>query len=222
MTDEELYQQIEEYSEESNLVYERIHEHVEASIVKHAQEKKRRKKFFAGIMSVVAVLIITLAIVLPIVLQPQEPGQEQEIRYSDAEELSYDMLDSNLKEYFATNNLPLLYLDWYEDAEALFAARYYEEGKESDTVYLYENYTDGNGYHVQLSVMKRNIVIESIEGQFDDNQTTKVGDTEILYIIQRNFTLAKFEYEGYKYYLQIDDEVPFEFLVEAIESMFNN
>ena len=72
MTDEEIYQQINEHAEAANALYEKIHEQVEASIVKHAQTKRRRKKIFAGIMSVAAVLVVTLAIVLPIVVLPQE------------------------------------------------------------------------------------------------------------------------------------------------------
>lgn len=223
MTDEEIYQQIEEYKDEANVFYKRVHEQVEASIVKHAKEKKRRKKFFTGIMSVVAVFIITLAIVLPIVLRPQEQGQEQEIRYSDTLELSHEDLNYNLKEYCAINNLPLLYLDWYEYAEELFTARYYEESKESETVYLYEDYTDGNtGYHIQISVMKHNIVIESLEERLEVIKTTTVNDTLITYTLNRNWCMAKFEYQGYKYYLRIYDEITLDFLVKTIESMFNN
>ena len=219
MTDEELYQQIEEYREESRAVYERIHEQVEASIVKHAQAKKRRKKLLTGIASVAAVVIVVFAIVLPIILQPQE----QEVRYSDVDTLLRETLSYNLKDYNAVNNKSLLYLDWYEDAEYLFTARYYEEGKENDTVYLYETITDGNtGYRIQLSVMRRNIVIDSFDARFDSIQTTQIADTEIIYVLHKKYGIAKFEYENYKYYLEISDEITLEFLVETIESMFNN
>ena len=219
MTEEEIYQQIEEYSEESNALYERIHEQVETSIVKHAQTKKKRKKFFVGIMSVAMVLVVTLAIVLPIVLRPQE----EEVRYNDLTELTLDNLDCNLKEYYKRNNLSLLFLDWYEYAEDLTTERYYEKGKENDTVYLRETFTDGNtGYLIQLSVVKRNIVVEILDNPFEEPQTTSISGTEVTYILNRNWSLAKFEYNGYKYYLEIRDEVPLEFLVETIESMLNN
>ena len=220
MTDEELYHQIEEYREESQAVYERIHEQVETSIVKHAQAKKRRKKLLTGIASVVAVVIVVLAIVLPIALQPQDEA----IRYADANTLIPAELDCNLKEYYSINKLSLLYLDWYENAEDMSTMRYYEEGKESDTVYLAETITDGNsGYTVQLTVMKRNIVIDSFDGKFDNNQTTNIGDTQIYYVLQRDCGLAKFEHDGYKYYLEFnEDELTLEFLVETIKSMFNN
>ena len=219
MTDEEIYQQIEEYREESDALYERIHEQVESSIVKHAQLKKRRKKVFTSVLSVVAVLVVTLAIVLPIVLQPQD----EEIRYNDVNVLLHEDLNFNLKEYYANNNLSLLYLDWYNDAEYLFTARYYEEGKESDTVYLYETITDGNtGYSIEISIMKRNIVVESYEEKYDEFKTTSIGNTQVIYILNRSRALAKFEYQGYKYYLQINDEITLDFLLKTIESMFNN
>ena len=220
MTDEQIYQQIEEYSEESNALYERIHEQVEASIVKHAQAKKRRKKLFASLLSVAAVFVVTLAIVLPIVLQPQE----QEIRYSDASVLTYDTLDYNLKEYYAANNQSLLYLDWYEYAEELTTLRYYEEGKENDTVYLYESFTDGNsGCPVEISVMKRNIVVESLDNRFHEPETTNIGNVQIVYTLSRDWAVAKFQYQGYKYYLLINEEATtLEFLTKTIESMLNN
>ena len=219
MTDEELYQSIEEYSEESDALYERIHEQVESSIVKHAQKKKKRKKLFVGMLSLATVLIVTLAIVLPIVLQPQE----QEYRYSDANVLLPENLDCNLKEYYNQNHLSLLYLDWYEYAEDLKTSRYYEEGKETDTVYLSEVFTDGYyGYFVNLSVMKRNIVVERFDNRFEEFETTVIGDTQIVYVLNRGQALAKFEYQGYKYYLEIKDEITLDFLVKTIESMFNN
>ena len=222
MTDKEIYQQIEEYGEESNALYEKIHEQVETSIVKHAQTKKRRKKLFTGILSVAAVFIITLAIVLPIVLKPQDVPDE-EIRYSNIDSLSFEKLEFCLKDYYSITNQKLLYLDWYEDAEYLYTARYYAEEKANDTVYLYEKITDENsGSSVEISVMKRNIVIESIEDRFDEFEITNIGNTQIFYVLRKNRSMAKFEYQGYKYYLEIDEERTLNFLVKTIESMFNN
>lgn len=222
MTDEEIYQQIEEYREEAHELYESIHEQVETSIVKHAQAKKRRKKLFASILSIAAVFVITLAIVLPIVLKPiDEP--DEELRYSDADALSYEILNYNLKEYYAVINQSLLYLDWYEYAEERLTERYYEIGKENDTVYLHESYIDGyTSCRIELSVMKRNIVIESLDEVLEEFETINIGRTQISYVLRKNRGMAKFEYQGYKYYLKIEDEITLEFLVETIESMFNN
>ena len=219
MTDEEIYQQIEEHSAEANALYERIHEEVETSIVKHAQAKKKRKKLWTGILSIAAVVLVTLAIVLPIVLQPQDDT----IRYSDASELSIDVLDYNLKEYYANNKLSLLYLDWYDFEEDRKTMRYFEEGKESDTVYLSEIITDGNaGRTIQLSVMKQNIIVDSLDGMFNEPQTTNTNNTQIQYELLKNSSIAKFEYQGYKYYLEIKEKTTLDFLVKTIESMFNN
>ena len=219
MTDKELYQQTGEYSEEANALYERIHEQVEASIVKHAQVKRRRQKLLTGILSFAVVLVVTLGIVLPITLQPQD----EEIRYNDKNALTYDTLDCNLRDYYVRNNQSLLYLDWYDDAEYLFTARYYEEGNENDTVYLRETITDGNtSYSVELSVMKRNIVVESLEDKFEEAKSTTLNNIQITYVLNKSRGLAKFEYQGYKYYLQINDEIELDFLLDTIKSMFNN
>lgn len=220
MTDEEIYRQIEEHGEEANALYERIHEQVEASIVKHAQTKKRRKKLFASIFSIAAVVVVTLAIVLPIALQTQD----EEFRYDNADMLLHDELNCNLKQYSEITNISLLYLDWYESAEYLLTVRYYEEGKERDTVYLSEIITDENtGCRVELSVMKRNIIVESLDARFEESETTSIGNTQVIYRLNRNRALAKFEYQGYKYYLQLNDEgITLDFLLKTIESMFHN
>ena len=220
MTDEEIYQQIEEYREESDALYERIHEQVEASIVKHAQAKKRRKKLFTGILSIAAVLVVTLAIVLPIVLQPQDDM----VRFNDPNDLLPEELNCNLKQYYEMTNQSLLYLDWYKGAEESLTVRYYEPGKESKTVYLSERIIDANiGCSVELTVMSRKYVVESFDERFDETQTTNVGKTRIIYKLTKDWGLAKFEYKGYKYYLKINDEnITLNFLVETIESMFNN
>ena len=223
MTDKEIYQQIEECREEADALYERIHEQVEESIVKHAQTKKKRKKLFAGILSVAVVLVVTLGIVLPITLQPQSQPQDEVIRYSDADVLLPDELNCNLKEYYADTNQTLLYLDWYEDAEDVLTFRYYEDGKKSETVYLHETVIDGNsGRIVELSLMKQNIVVESLDELFEEFQATNINNIQVVYALNKSMALAKFEYQGYKYYLKIDDEITFDFLVETIESMFNN
>ena len=219
MTDEEIYQQIEEYREQATAFYERSHEQVETSIVKHAQKKKRRKKFLTGILSVATVIVVTLAIVLPLVIQPQE----RESRYNNLEELLDETLDCTLKEYYLTNNQVVLCLDWYEHADDLYTARCYEKGKQSKTVYLYESFVDGNtGYGVEITVMKRNIVIEYLDDRFEAYQTTTINNCQITYAMGRDFSLAKFEYKGYKYYLKIIDSTSLDFLVQTIESMFNN
>ena len=223
MTDEEIYQQIEEHSAAADALYDRIHEQVESSIVKHAQAKKRRKKLFTSIFPMVAVVIVVLSVVLPLTLQSPNPQQPQDdvIRYGDSTVLSRDVLDCNLKEYYTRTNQSLLYLDWYEYAEVTYTARYYEEGKEGDTVYLYETIDDG-GYFVQLSVMKRNIVLESLDNKFVEYQTTNTGNVQIVYYLTRKSSLAKFEYQGYKYYLEVNDSLELNFLVEMIDSMINH
>ena len=221
MTDKEIYQQIEDYGEESNALYERIHEQVETSIVKHARAKKRRNKILAGALSVAVavILVVVLSITLPFGAQPQE----EIFRYADASAFRSEQLNCNLKEYGAINGLPLLYLDWYEHADELDTWRYYEEGKENDTVYLRESFTDGNsGTFYQIRVMKQNIVIDSLDEGFEEYQTTSVDGVSVIYVLNWSSVLVKFEYQGYKYYLEIDDTITLDFLVETIESMLNN
>ena len=222
MTEKEIYQLIEEHKEESDALYERIHEQVESSIVAHAQAKKRRKKIFSSVFSVATalVLIVCLAVVLPIVLQGEVEDVVQ--RYSDGE-LRSELLECNLKEYYQETNQSLLFIDRYENADAPITRRYYKEGNESETVYLYESFMDEEtGYNIKLSIMKRNVSVDTFDEKLDECEIFKTFDPEISYRLDRKRSVAKFEYEGYKYYLEIDDKVELSFFIELIASMIPN
>ena len=219
MTDKEIYQQIEEYSEEANALYERIHEQVETSIVRHAQAKKKRKKLFAGILSVAVVLVVTLSIVLPITI----PSRDDKFWFCDTDEFFRERLDCNLKEYSEINNLSLLYLDRYQYAEGLFTARYYEKGKESDTVYLYESFEDRkSGYFIQVIAMECDSAVDKFDWRYDEYLNATINGVQIDYVLSIICSSARFEYQGYKYYLVIDNKVTSDFLLATIESMFHN
>lgn len=227
MTDKEIYQLIEDYKEDSDALYERIHEQVESSIVQHAQAKKKRKKILSRVFSFATafVLIVTLAIVLPIVLH-NDSGEEV-IRYSDLGVLKSERLNCTLIEYYGEHypsgtQMPLC-LDRYEYAEDIFTWRYYEEGKQSETVYLYESFMDIDvGYFIQLSVMRNNIIIDAFDEKLSVNESTQIDNIQILYRLEKEHNIAKFEYKGYKYYLELDDEVEKDFLMSLISSMINN
>lgn len=221
MTDKEIYQLIEEHKADADALYEKIHVQVESSIVQHAQAKKKRKKLFNTYFPVAMafVLIICLAVVLPITLQ--SPGEDVEIRYNDFDLLVAEKLDFNLEQYYISiNNHALLYLDMYEYAEDVFTRRYYEEGHESQTVALQESFTDDMGYKFQLTIIKRNVAVDSIDNMVERYDTNEEANNPYMYKINKTKTIAKFEFGDYKYYLEINDEVELDFLTDIIDNHF--
>ena len=226
MTDKEIYQLIEENKAETDALYERIHEQVESSIVQHAAFKKKRQKLLTRVFSAVAavVLVLSLAIVLPIVLRQDAttPDGEPVIWYSDTD-LTSTFLEDNLKAYARKNNDSFLYIDLYDIAEELKTYRFYENDNESITAYLQETFTHGEyGYFVQFTVMKSNISVKSFDEKMKEPLEISVNNVDVYYEIGRSRSLAQFEYNNYKYYLEIKDEIDEIFLTEIISNMFES
>ena len=224
MTEKDIQIISEEYKDEKEPLYEKIHERVEEMIEHQAKKRKRLNTFYKFFpVSLAMVLIISLAIILPIVLQPseEEPPINTAIRYSD-NELDSKIQDYTLKDYARINNLNYLYIDLYETAEDLLTRRYFKIGNESETAYLQETFTDGEtGYIITLTIMKNNINVENFEEALSSPKEIDINNVSVTYSITMLDSKANFEYQDYKYYLEFDDEIDVEYLTAIISNMFN-
>ena len=223
MTDEEIYQLIEDNKEETDAFYRKIHTQVEASIVKHAEIKKRRRKNLRMIFSTTVpalILVVVLAVVLPIVLQTEDDPSAP-IRYYDDQMWDSEILDNTLHDFYNSLGANVLYLDWYATAEECITTRYFDKEDNNFTVYIEEFLVHEEGYFVQLSVMESNIVVESFESDWNNSIQIEKNGVTVTYMTQsmNKSVNAKFEYQGYKYYLELQQSTDENFLLSAIESM---
>lgn len=225
MTEKDIEKISQEYKDEKAPLYDKIHERVEDMIVQQASKRKKLTAFYKVLpVALAMVLILSLAIVLPIVLQSDEttPGGDPPIRYSDVDVTSSPPLEYNLKQYAEINNESFLYIDLYNIAEDIETRRFYKKDDESVTVYLQESFIHGElGYVIRLTVMKSNIIVDSFDEKIINPKDLLGYDVDISYEIGRQKSFAQFEYEGYKYYLEFKDEIDEAFLTEIIDNMFN-
>ena len=222
MTEKDIQKISEQYKDEKEPLYDKIHERVEEMIVQQAQKRKRLNTFYKVFpVSLAMVLIICLAIVLPIVLQPMgEQPENGEIRYSylqdelKAEELKYTLKNRE-------NNEKYLYIDSYDKAEEITTIRYFKKGNDSVTVYWQESFE-----HIELecsitlSIMKQNITVDKFDNFLSNPKKEKINDVEITYSLTTLDCKAQFEYSGYKYYLEFSDAIELEDLENIINNMF--
>ena len=222
MTEKDIKKISEQYKDEKEPLYDKIHERVEEMIVRQAQKRKRLNTFYKVFpVSLAMVLIICLAIVLPIVLQPMgEQPENGEIRYSyfqdelESEELKYTLKNRE-------NNEKYLYIDSYDKAEEITTIRYFKKGDDSVTVYWQESFE-----HVELecsitlSIMKQNITVDKFDNFLSNPKTEKINGVEITYTLTTLDCKAQFEYSGYKYYLKLDGGIELEDLENIINNMF--
>lgn len=219
--DKEVLQIEEKFKDDLDAVYERIHVQVEQNIVKQAQLRKKRQQltYKMASIAVALVLVVTLSIVLPIVLQPDD---NTVLRYNDTN-LAYEDVEYTLKEYVESLGEEVLYLDWYETADECITTRYYDVNNAETTVYIKEILFN-EGYRVELSVLKNNdnIIVETFDSEWFEAKNTTIHNVSMTYLLNINSCNVKFEYEGYKYYLSFLNTANMDFITATIESMFNN
>ena len=221
MTEKDIQKISEQYKDEKAPLYEKIHERVETMIEQQAKKRKRLKTFYRVFpVSLAMVLIICLAVILPIVLQPTGEQPSGEIRYSAAE-LDAKKLDYNLNVYAIRSNEHYLYIDLYDIAEDLATFRYFKIDDESATAFLQESFIHGEtGYSIKLTIMKKDTIVDKFEGFLKDTKELLISDVTIFYDITRQYANAQFDYQDYKYYLEFGDAIEVEFLEEIISNMF--
>ena len=222
MTEKDFQIISEQYKDEKEPLRAKVHQRVEEMYEQKAKRKQRLNIFYKVFpVSLAVVLIISLAITLPIVLQPTGEQPDSEIRYSDLD-LDIEELDVTLKEYATSNNEQYLYIDLYDIAEDLSTVRYFKADDDSVTAYLQESFVHGEtGYSIKLSIMKQNITVDKYDGEFENSQEMIVNNVTIIYRISRTGASAQFAYNDYKYYLEFDDAIEIEFLTEIITNMFS-
>lgn len=221
MTEKEVHQLVEEKaSQRKARLYEQIRKDAERSVVEGAKARQRRKRLYVRLCPAIAavfVVAICLAVVLPIVL----PNDESTINRYDSAETILAPADFTLKQFsIDQQDSQILYLDWYGDF--CETSKYTLLSDLQNIVCVQEQITNPeSGVTVTISVMKSNIEIESFDAyeNITPTLTLKNGVT-INYQITMERTKVKFEYNGYKYYLNFLDTSDIDIVQETIESMF--
>lgn len=220
MTEKEVHQLIEEKaSQRKARIYEQIREEAERSVIEGAKARQRRKRLYTRLCPAIAavfIVVVCLAVVLPTVLT----NDESTIHRYDSAELSFMDTDFTLKEYALQHDSKILYFDWYE--EFCKTSIYTLLSNPQNIICVQEQITNPeSGMTVTISVMKRNIEIESFDDFINATSTlTLQNGVTINYQANMNNAKVKFEYNGYKYYLYFGDKGNIDIVQETIESMF--
>lgn len=184
-------------------LYERIRPQVEQGIADGYQKRQHRKKQLHTYLPIAAVLVVVLcvSIILPITLQQGD----NIVRY-DNDSLNTELLDTTFKEYVVANKIKSLYPNWYDRVDLYQTIRYFDSN--NTTVFISEKVTDRDGNSIEFSCTKKNYFVETLENLWQNKTTEEyiqVNKINIQYISDFTKMYARFEVDGYKYYLQIDN-----------------
>lgn len=190
-------------AEQKQALFERLKPTLDISDLKPTVASSAKKKSLIASLVVACVLIVCLTITLPIVLKDDGSGD----RYCQSSDYTEKQLDCTLKDYSTQNSLPLLNIDWYAVAEDVETYKYVNVNDFNDVIYLSEGILNGEtGEMVNLSIVNINTHVKDFE--FFHNYCTNeytVKDVKIYWRVGNQFSLAMFEYQGYRYYIEIDE-----------------
>lgn len=218
MTDKEIHQLIEDsHSEDKTLWHDQVRARVDEAVALQQRKRRRRTFFVRRYVPLIAVVLVVvcLSVVLPLTLQ----SQDHYIKYTNNDIVS-QLSTETIKEFAHNNNLPILYLDWYDIAEDCSTTKVVEKNNPSNLIYLTETMING-GYKVIYSVMKNNISVDSFDS-YEEDQTEYIcsNGVKVYCSIKLTEIQANFEYNGYKYYLNFTNCADEEFFHQTLESMF--
>ena len=114
--------------------------------------------------------------------------------------------EKTLKDYVVEYQVNVLYLDWYDEAGEYFNTVY--KLKESEEIVCFhETLTDEYWNYVNLYVTDNKTDIDVLSKfNLEIGEENTVNNIKINYTIIKDNVLAKFEYQNYKYYLEVNFE----------------
>ncbi len=161
---------------------------------------KKKNKLTLVIASVVTACLLCLAIVLPVTLT------ETKDRYCAAGDYQEEVLSYNIKEYASNNNKQLLYIDWYSIADEVTTTLNFNIKNHNDMIFVSEVLVNGEtGEIVHLLITDNRTRVDVIEKWSSCDTESKIGGITVRIKELLDTHLAAFEYNGFRYYLQVDN-----------------
>lgn len=173
-------------------------------------------RFFAGIST--AFVAVCLVIVLPIVLNNNKLPSE---RYCNANDCYEIRIDYTLNEYGERNNVPYLYVDWYEIADDVQTKLYVNKENQDELIYVRETLVNGEtGSVAVLSITDLYTKVDILDSFWDEcDNTNNINGINIHWHSRNLKSKAYFEYGNYRYFVELSYPLEEDSILELIEGM---
>ena len=219
MEQNDLHQLIEQQAaEQKKTLYAKYGEEAKRCVEENAKARQRRKRMAIHI-SALAASFLVVAICLTVILTVVTNNNGNVIQY-DGNDIKTRQTATTLKEYGEIQTDKILYLDWYNTVPVFETIEAYDSNDK--VIYIRERFFVSTENTVTLVVMKNIYEVNSFEryNSLSDNCELSNGVT-LTYSIKNNDIEAKFEYEGYKYFLNFCGTTDAEYVKTTVESMFD-
>ena len=190
-------------------------------------EVKKQKRFSntrAVVFGVAGIIAVSVAIVVPVTLRndPNLPNTDPKYTFIAADFEQGD-LGSTIKGYAQECGESILYIDWYDNADECITTKYFLRKAADKIIYIEEDLYNGEtGDHVRISV----IDAKSSVDRLDTIKDTCVYDHEYNGTViswgydSSSLSIACFEYDCYKYYIQLFEPASEQAVLDIVKEMF--
>ncbi|MDE5562500.1 MAG: hypothetical protein K2J01_03010 [Clostridiales bacterium] len=202
----------------------RYPQYVEQSDKKHSA-RKRKFAFISAIAAIVVcvAVIVPCAVLLPNRNNGTDNGGKENIRYCKQDEYEKSDVEYTILEYRENNNRNFLYFDWYELGEDCTTYCYTSNADNEVLCLEEEMFLPQSNEFVQLSITKANVYLNAFDPKITSCDKEHTVDNHIVkWVIQEGNATCIFEYNGYRYFIQIkkgqDENRLFELVAELLET----
>lgn len=172
------------------------------------------KRFFA--IAAPSAAALSVGLVLLVNLLPKG----DDTRYCASGDYTAINTTQTLQEYASENNLPILYLDWYSTSDFVAHDKY--QLADEEVVGFAEKRMTFDGYFVSLAITEKNTKLESLSSFENLENSSIIDETNIAYGSILRFSYATFTYGDYRYYLQVEDDPTYEYVLDLAEDLIPN
>ena len=178
---------------------------------------KKHYRLIASLSS--AFVVVCLAIIIPIALKSRVKTPSN--RYSSSSDCLKVEIDYSVKDYAEVNNLPLLYIDWYDIADNVRTILYCDADDSTDIVYFEELITNGEtGNTVFLYITDLYTQVDIFERFMElSKDETSLKNVDIHWHSGNTNSKAYFEYGNYRYFVELTYPMAEDEILEIVESM---
>ncbi|MBQ8283803.1 MAG: hypothetical protein IJX75_01795 [Clostridia bacterium] len=129
-----------------------------------------------------------------------------ENRYCTQSEYTIEETGITLKEYSLQNDGKILYFDWYENLDGIDKSIYFLNESQEIIAFKEELLHSDTGYSVILSVTDNHTQLEDFNGYTTTcTEQTNISNISIQYRHNKTIGYAMWEFDGYKYYMEVQN-----------------
>jgi len=201
-----------------------VYQKIESKLNLSAKKAEKKPNIWHNIafrrtaIAAMAMLIVCLAIAIPLALKDKDKPDVRYCYMADCEKIE---LDCNAMEYASQNSSSILFVDWYDVAEEVITTLYVNKADNQDIVYIEEVIINGEtGDIIKVSVCDVSTKVDILEAYANICVVeAMIKGNKVLWRYDMMLSKAFFEYNGYKYYLELSYPMIENAILEIVEAM---